>query len=98
MASSGAAAAIRKATASACIVLLLLLPMAPSPVMGDCYDSCRDPCFSFADGFCGVGNDISNICPPAGRVVCSDIAAFEACDAACVTACNSRQIVAPVCN
>ncbi|PWZ11018.1 hypothetical protein Zm00014a_040134 [Zea mays] len=50
---SGAAAPVKMSTAvTACILLAVLLPMAPKLVMGDCSGSCVTLCDTFADGFC----------------------------------------------
>ncbi|OEL38275.1 hypothetical protein BAE44_0000706 [Dichanthelium oligosanthes] len=95
MASGRAAAALKMATVAAC-VLLVLLHSAPPPVMGatpvvDCSNACRDPCFSFADGFCGTGGAASSN-PSAAALACRDVA-FQLCDAACVAGCDNGKVV-----
>nr|ACG44689.1 hypothetical protein [Zea mays] len=60
---SGAAAPVKMSTAvTACILLAVLLPMAPKLVMGDCSDSCPDLCGEFAKQFCTT-NPNPTTCP-----------------------------------
>jgi len=77
---SGAAAALKMATVTACI-LLVLLPMAPKPVMGDCHDSCVALCNTFAEDLC-KGNANPNLCPEALQAQCKN-QAFTVCIVNC---------------
>nr|ACG42878.1 hypothetical protein [Zea mays]ACG46073.1 hypothetical protein [Zea mays] len=83
---SGAAAPVKMSTAvTACILLAVLLPMAPKLVMGDCSGSCVTLCDTFADGFC-TGNADPAICPPEVQELCHPTV-FTGCITECNTLC-----------
>jgi hypothetical protein len=91
---SGAAAPVKMSTAvTACILLAVLLPMAPKLVMGDvCSDRCGTLCDTFADGFCtGNAND-PGLCPTALEEPCKPTL-VTGCTAECNSFCTTGGFV-----
>lgn len=90
---SGAAALLKIATVTACI-LLVLLPMATKPVMGVCSLTCETECDNFAANLCTGSATLDLSCVDLLKATCKTTAAAQ-CKLACNAICGVASIIKP---